>query len=204
MNTMVLIQSGNTYMKFLGLTGIIIAGLCLSSCQTGNIELDNAGSSDLMVTLDDGVQFQMKAGSFQRIELEKNSPHKISIQDPAHETSRTETFRVEEGGLINLASTQYVIWTELYGSSERRREDLKEDYFEVAGEKLFGDFQFLPRKNDPQPHIYYESQWDYGLDEDFPEDLLGWKITNKKAIPKRKIYREEELKEEYFRLLKAQ
>ena len=169
-----------------------LAALLLGTmgCNQGNIELDNAGEVPLQVVIDE-LPYQMPAKSFQRIELEPGR-HRLVVRDMEGNVKGDTTFSVIEGGLINLAHHPYYIWVDLYGDATLRDQQLEEEWVTIGNESFFGQFEPV----DSMPY-YVEQRWDYGLDQDFPADLYGWKITQEKWIIKRKLFREEGLVDAY-------
>ncbi|GAB4415050.1 MAG: hypothetical protein OHK0039_23390 [Bacteroidia bacterium] len=157
--------------------------------------MDNNGDQPLIVTIDE-LTYRMQPHAYQRIELEAGT-HVLTIKEEAGRVIDTDTFQVIEGGLLNLAKTNYLIWVDLYGDPELRKTILQEDWIEIGNQSYFGQFEPVD-----VGAYYVESKWDYGLDEDFPEDLLGWEISREKWIIKRKLFREDELVNAYNSLVK--
>ncbi|TAE55300.1 MAG: hypothetical protein EAZ89_05745 [Bacteroidetes bacterium] len=160
--------------------------LVFSACSQGNVDLDNAGSSTLHATVDE-LKYILPPRTYLRIKLEKG-PHTLVVNDSSGKTLEQTTFRIEEGGLLNLAKANYIIWTDLYGDPALRPQKLKEDWLEIGKNTYFGEFERL----DPSL-LYVEQKWDYPLTEPFPDDLLGWEISKEKWIVKRKLFREPDL-----------
>ena len=167
----------------------------LSGCNKGNVDLDNAGDQPLTVVIDN-IPYFMPAGSYKSISLEKGD-HSLEIKDESGNSLRDTTVNIAEGGLINVAATTYYIWTDLYGDPALKESKLREDWIKIGNQSFFGEF--YPVGED---QIYVEKQWDYGLSEDFPEDLLGWKISSEKFLIKSKLYRADQLVEAYNSLSK--
>jgi hypothetical protein len=159
-------------------------------CQAGNVDLDNAGTEDLTVLID-GQPYEMKAGAYRSIHLERGK-HELEIRSASGELKKETSFSVDIGGLINLGETRYYIWTDLYGENELRRTKLKEEWTQIGDKRLYGDFTVIESDQN-----WVERRWDYGLNEEFPEDLLGWKPTNEKYIIKSKLFRQEDLLKTY-------
>jgi hypothetical protein len=166
------------------------AWLLLLGCDQGNIEMDNAGEEDLRVVIDE-LAYSMPAGSFQRIDLESGL-HTLTIKGEDGKILDEQTFSVVEGGLLNLAKSTYYIWVDLYGEASLRDEVLSETWIEIGNESFFGEFERVPAEK-----LYVERKWDFGLEEPFPDDLYGWKITQDKWIIRRKLFREQELIQAY-------
>ncbi|MEM7368244.1 MAG: hypothetical protein AAF587_06545 [Bacteroidota bacterium] len=174
---------------------LILATLAWGGCNQGNIDMDNSSDQDLIVNIDE-LSYNMKAGQYTRIQLDKGV-HKLVLQDEEGKVLEEESFRVYEGGLLNLGKNNYLIWVDLYGDPELRKSKLEEDWLDIEGDSYFGQFERL----DPSK-IYVERKWDYGLDDAFPDDLLGWQMTQERWIIKRKLFRESEFIEAYKSLVK--
>ncbi|MEL6653825.1 MAG: hypothetical protein AAFQ87_23765, partial [Bacteroidota bacterium] len=166
-----------------------------------NVELDNDSESTLIVKLDE-LSYRMNPGGYLAIQLEPGL-HQITVTDQeSDEELKSETFEVKNGGLINLGEAQYYIWADLYGNQALKAEklniqDLVIESKDEKGKKIkttyTGDFQPLPTDQ-----LYIESQWDYGLGEDWPSRL--WDIVPKedKFKVRRKLYREQGLIDYYM------
>ncbi|MEZ4775392.1 MAG: hypothetical protein R3D00_19565 [Bacteroidia bacterium] len=175
---------------------LLLVGVCMTlGCNRGNIDMDNAGKEPIEVTID-AISYTMAPGQYQRIRLEKGR-HLLKIKRKDATEAEETDFRVVEGGLLNLANSNYLIWTDLYGDPMLRESKLEEEWIEIDGHDYRGEFEKL------DPTVYYiEKKWDYGLGEDFPDDLLGWEMGNEKYIIKRKLFRQEELIQAYNALVK--
>ncbi|MDX2249836.1 MAG: hypothetical protein SF052_23835 [Bacteroidia bacterium] len=184
MNFRVLLLVGLSMMGFLG-------------CNQGNIDMDNAGDEALEVSIDE-LSYDMAPGQYQRIKLEKGR-HLLKIKRKTEDGEKIveADFRVVEGGLLNLAKTNYLVWTDLYGDPMLRESKLEEEWIEIDGHDYRGEFEKLDTAQ-----FYIEKKWDYGLGEDFPDDLLGWEMGKEKYIIKRKLFRQEELIQAYNALVK--
>lgn len=173
----------------------IFTWLSLLACNQGNIEMDNAGEQPLRVVIDE-LAYQMPAGSFKRVELEAGR-HTVTIENTEGKILDEGEFTVVEGGLLNLARTPYYIWVDLYGEASLREDKLKETWIEIGNESFFGEFEKISPEN-----LYVERRWDFGLDEEFPDDLYGWKITQDKWLIRRKLFREQGLIDAYKDMVK--
>lgn len=172
---------------------LLLLLLTASACTQANIDLDNAGDQALSITVDE-ITYPLKAGAYQKLQLEPG-PHRVIVKDSNGKTLEEETFNVKEGGLLNVAREEYYIWTDLYGDPSMKEEHLKEDWLKIGNQSYFGEFTVVEPEN-----IYIEKRWDYDLDEDFPNDLLGWQFTEDKYIIKSKLFREQQLIEAYNKL----
>ena len=175
---------------------LLAVGILLSwGCNQGNIDLDNDGDAPLIVVIDE-LSFQMESRSYKSIELAKGA-HNLTLKDSTGKVLDEFTFRVLEGGLINLAKSEYLIWVDLYGDPNLRDTELKEDWITMGDNSFFGQFEQL----DPSI-LYVEKKWDFGLSESFPNDLLGWQMTEERWIIKRKLFRKSDFIEAYNSLVK--
>ena len=164
-------------------------------CQTGNVELDNGGDAILQVTVDE-LTYRMGPADYRQIRLEAGV-HSIIIQDVDGKTLEEGTFEVIEGGLINVAKSTYYIWVDLYGDAAQRKAQLNEQWLDIGNESFYGEFEVI----EPD-RLYVEKKWDYGLSDDFPDDVYGWKMTDQKWVIKRKLFREAELLNAYKEMVK--
>jgi len=171
------------------------------ACEEGNIDLDNAGEEDLVVQIDE-VKLNMPSDSYKNIKLDPGL-HTLVIKDISGKVLDESRFKVLQGGLINLAKAPYVVWTELYGSSNLKKEKLKLDYYEIetekGTEKIWGEF----KKIEPES-FYVEKTWDYGLDQPFDDHLWRLDLIQEKYVIMRKLFRENELLAEYKALQEKQ
>ena len=174
---------------------LFLSALAWVGCNQGNIDLDNASDQDLIVQIDE-LTIEMQKGTYKQIQLD-NGMHKLSLQDASGKVLEETSFKVYEGGLLNLGKTNYLIWVDLYGDPELRKTQLDEDWMDIGNQSFFGQFERL----DPSK-IYVEKKWDYGLDEAFPDDLLGWQMTQERWIIKRKLFRQTEFVDAYNALVK--
>ncbi|MEL6133071.1 MAG: hypothetical protein AAFR59_06860, partial [Bacteroidota bacterium] len=167
---------------------ILLLTLSLFGCSSGNVDLDNAGDQDLTVQIDELV-FKVPAGSYKLITLDPGR-HSLTIKDKAGNVlDDQKTFTLIEGGLINLAKSDYIIWTELYGDMELRKTKLNEEWFKVGEESpIYGEFEQL-RDTDIE-RIYVEKRWDFGLSESFPETLTQFSPIEEKFVIRKKLFRE--------------
>lgn len=167
----------------------------LSGCKKGNVDLDNGGDQPLTVIIDN-IPYFMAAGAYKNITLETGE-HTVEIRNEEGNTLKDTVISVSEGGLLNLAQAPYYIWTDLYGDPVLKETKLREDWIKIGNQNFFGEFYEIESNQ-----LYVEKQWDYGLNEEFPEDLLGWKISSEKYLIKSKLYRADQLVEAYNSLAK--
>ena len=164
-------------------------------CQNGNVILDNAAGTSIALTVDDEKYF-VEAGGRQKIQLDPGV-HLLKIRGKDAEALEEVSFTVDEGGVLNLALSDYYIWTDLYGDPKLKALHLNQTDFVIDKKKYYG--QFVRLKSDDR---YIEKIWDYNLDENFPSDIIGYEFTEEKYIIKSKIFREKELIEAYNALVK--
>ncbi len=181
-------------MRIKGLILLFSLSFFLLACDKGNIDLDNAGEEDLRVQIDE-IKYDMPSNSYKNLSLDPGL-HTLVIRDDQGKVLDESRFTVEEGGLVNLGKSAYVIWTELYGASELRKEKLELAYYEIETDdgiqKIWGEFE----KIEPE-ELYVEARWDYGLSEPFKDHLWRLDLIQEKYVILRKLFREKELLEEY-------
>ncbi|MEM6342500.1 MAG: hypothetical protein AAF927_01420 [Bacteroidota bacterium] len=190
----------------LSLICLFALAACDEFAEQTNIDLDNDSESTLIVSLDE-LTYRMNPGGHVALKLEPGF-HKITIIDQADDKElESTTFEVKKGGLINLAKAQYYVWSDIYGNQALKEEklniqDLVIESKDEKGKKIkttyTGDFEKLPTDQ-----IYIETQWDYGLVEDWPSRL--WDIVPKedKFKVRRKLYREQGLIDYYMSRVSA-
>ncbi len=174
---------------------LISLSTLFSTCGTGNVDLDNAGGQPYEVIVGN-QSYMMAPHEYKSITLEKGT-HTLVIKNELGEVVSDTLIQVIEGGLINTARANYYIWTDLYGDPSLKEEKLDEDWTEIEDQTFFGEF--YPLESDK---LYIEKRWDYGLQEAFPEDLLGWKLARDKYLIKSKVFRSQDLVEAYTALAK--
>ena len=138
----------------------------------------------------------MAPHSYKSIALDRG-PHTLIIKNEIGELVADTLIQVIEGGLINIARADYYIWTDLYGDPSLKEEKLDEDWTEIGDQTFFGEFYPLESNK-----LYIAKRWDYGLQEAFPEDLLGWKLARDKYLIKSKVFRSQDLVDAYNSLAK--
>jgi hypothetical protein len=173
---------------------LLLPALWLGACEKGNVELDNSSDQTLRIAIDE-LRYSVGPNSFAKVEL-PTGPHRVTVRNEANEIIADTTIRIIEGGLINLAGGEYLIWTDLYGNPELRKTKLNEEWIDIGDQSYFGEFERV----DPE-QLYVEREWDYGLEEPFPKDLLGWEMTQEKWVIKRKLFREADLVDAYTSLV---
>ena len=179
---------------FLIVTLLSLSSL-LSTCGGGNVDIDNSGEIPLEVIIGNETH-HMPPNTIKSIDLERGN-YSIVVRDTEGQILSDTLFQVMEGGLINLAQGEYYIWTDLYGDPALKEDKLDEDWTEIGDQTFFGEFYPLESSK-----LYIEKRWDYGLQENFPEDLLGWKLAQEKYLIKSKVFRSEDLVNAYTNLAK--
>ena len=172
--------------KITGLIVILVLAVGLMSCEEeGNVLIDNSGEAQLQVMVD-AVAYNMPAGSHIRVQLEPGL-HSYSIKDESGEVQEEGSFTVIEGGLLNAAKEEYLIWAEWYGDMSMKETTLKQEWIKVDDIEIFGEFERISGED-----TYLEKRWDQNIDEDLPESVMAWELTDKRWVIKRKIFRLEE------------
>ena len=172
--------------KITGLIVILVLAVGLMSCEEeGNVLIDNSGEAQLQVMVD-AVAYNMPAGSHIRVQLEPGL-HSYSIKDESGEVQEEGSFTVIEAGLLNAAKEEYLIWAEWYGDMSMKETTLKQEWIKVDDIEIFGEFERISGED-----TYLEKRWDQNIDEDLPESVMAWELTDKRWVIKRKIFRLEE------------
>ena len=174
---------------------LISLSALLNTCGGGNIDLDNSGDTPYEVVIGN-ESYIMAPHSYKSIALE-SGPHTLIIKNEIGDVVADTLIQVIEGGLINIARADYYIWTDLYGDPSLKEDKLDEDWTEIGDQTFFGEFYPLESNK-----LYIEKRWDYGLQEAFPEDLLGWKLARDKYLIKSKVFRSQDLVDAYNSLAK--
>lgn len=178
---------------------IFLLPLCfLIACGGGNVDLDNAGTEALKVTLD-GQLYLLKAGERENIKLEPGL-HSIQIADLKNEVLKDTAFQLLDGGLINIAGGEYLIWKDIFSSEATiafRKEALKQEKLTINRKVYELEYEMLPANR-----LFIENKWDYGLTESFPKKVYGWEIDkDQKYMIKSKLVRLDEFEKVYMEVL---
>lgn len=166
-------------------------------CSEGNVVLDNASDEKRTLVLD-GTTYELGANSSQIIELATGS-HTLSIQDAEGESVQEGEFESQAGGIVNVGEHSYIIWKQFYGQDPQLREKyLNEGELEVDGMTFQGDFNVLD-----STQLYIEQDWDYGLEENFPQKRFKLPVTTdeQKYVTKKKVVRKKDFLEAYKALV---
>ena len=120
----------------------LLAGFLMSCEEKGNVLIDNSGDQQLQVMVD-AVAYNMPVGSSIRVQLEPGL-HTFSIKDESGEVQEEGSFSVVEGGLLNAAKEEYLIWAEWYGDMSMKESTLKQEWIKVDDIEIFGEFERIP------------------------------------------------------------
>lgn len=163
---------------------IILTALLLLGCSSGNVVLDNPGSETATFTFDGGDSHEVAAGERTSISLEPGS-HQVAISVGDSAVADT-SFDLKDGGIVHSGQSRYVIWKQLYGLQNDRATLLNERWADLDSIRVFGDFTIY----EPE-WVFIESNWDYGLEEDFPESKTMY-ITEDFQIES-KVFRSQDM-----------
>ncbi len=170
--------------------GVLVGVMILSGCSRGNLYIDNSGSENLKIELD-GQAFSLEAGAGMMIKS-GSGQHRLRVMDENKALRKDTLFTLQKGGLINLAAKRYVKWNELYGDEKYRNDKLSSQKIEYESWIFTGDFTEYDSLR-----LFIEKDWDYDLDQPFPEGKIGWDLPNgEKYVIKSKIYRMEDFVKE--------
>lgn len=163
--------------------------LAIASCG-GNVVLDNAKPVGVTFSID-GEDHTLAAGGSETISLKEGS-HKVRITEEGGTLVIDTTVSVREGGILQ-SGTPYVVWRLLYGMQDKRSKLLNEREVEVDSVLYVADLDIHPARQ-----VYFEKNWDLGLQESLP-DAKTLYITSDYKIHI-KVFRQEDFKDEYLRL----
>lgn len=156
--------------------------LLMASCSK-NVQLDNPGNAEVLFSVD-GTEYRVPAKSTLEADI---APGRHALEIVAHggDVIADTTIEITEGGLLHSGASQYIIWRQLYGLQDNRKELLNEEWLQLDSMKVMGDFKLYPKD------VYYiESSWDTGILEDLPKESTLY-ITSDFVI-KSKIFRLED------------
>ncbi len=140
----------------------MFTALLLLGCSSGNVVLDNPGAETATFTFDGGESHTVEANGQTSISLEAGS-HQVAVK-LGDSTVADTTFDLKNGGIVHSGQSRYVIWKQLYGLQNDRATLLNERWADLDSIRVFGDFTIY----EPE-WIFFEENWDYGLDDEFPE-----------------------------------
>lgn len=163
----------------------ILTGALLSCEPDGNLLIDNSGEEACQVVVD-AVAYNMPAGSNIRTTLEPGI-HTYTIKNAEGKVRDEGSFTLTEAGMINAAGEKYLIWAEWYGDMSMKETTLKQEWIKVGDIEIFGEFERISGED-----TYLEKRWDQDIDEDLPESVMAWELTDKRWVIKRKIFRLQE------------
>lgn len=154
----------------------------LFSCEEDNVLIDNSGEEALQVSVD-AIAYNMPPNSNVRMMLEPGL-HSFVIKGEDQEIIEEGSFQVVEGGLLNVSKGEYLIWAEWFGDQSQKETTLKQEWIKVDDIEIFGEFDRID-----DGAVYIEKRWDYSVDEELPESVRAWELTDKRWVIKRKIFR---------------
>ena len=141
---------------------IFLTALLLLGCGGGNVVLDNARTEAVTFSFKGGETVEVEAEGRSSIDLEPGT-HEVEIKLGDSVVADT-SFKLKTGGIVHSGGSRYVIWKQLYGLQNDRATLLNEKWVEVDSIRVYGDFTVY----EPE-WIFLEENWEYGLDDDFPE-----------------------------------
>lgn len=152
----------------------ILASLLLMACggPKGNVYIDNGGDEPLTVVLDQS-RYDLQPGQRSLIEVEPGS-HQIRVAGQDGKFTRDTTVQIVEGGLINPASAEFLVWKEVFAPNstlELRKQLLKPEKLKINNFVYEVEYSSLPTSQ-----LYVEKAWDLGLNEIFPKSVQGWEF----------------------------
>ncbi|MDP5171796.1 MAG: hypothetical protein NWR72_16225 [Bacteroidia bacterium] len=169
---------------------IVAVAALMSSCEKDNVLIDNGGEEKLTVVVN-AITYTMPPKTSFRVQLEPGT-HSFSIKGEDGKELEEGRFQVTEGGLLNAAKTEYLIWAEWYGDPSKKEETLKQEWIKVDDLEIYGEFIRIPGED-----IFVEKQWDYSIDEELPESVQAWEMGSKRWVIKRKLFRLDDAMQHY-------
>ena len=167
---------------------LLLLTLLVTAC--GNVEIDNSSDRSVNVKIGEDA-YTLAPGSRQKVKVSAGD-QRLVISNSKGEVQSDTTIRIKEGGVINAGKGNYVIWRDLYGLQANRETLLNEEWIELDSVEYFGDFKLIDSS-----HVYVESNWSYGLEQNFPnsQKLMIFKDF---AIES-KVFRQSDFVSEYNR-----
>jgi hypothetical protein len=151
----------------------ILFVLVFAACgPKGNVYIDNGGEETLTVVLDQS-RYDLQPGQRSLIEVEPG-PHQIRVAGQDGKFTRDTTVQIVEGGLINPAGAEFLVWKEVFAPNstlELRKQLLKPEKLKIDNFVYEIEFTSLP-----SDQLYIEKSWDFGLNESFPKTVQGWEF----------------------------
>ncbi len=154
-------------------------------CEESNVLIDNAGEDKLTVLID-AVTYTLPPKSHYRAFVEPGI-HTFSVKDAEGKALDEGSFQLENGGLFNAAKAEYLIWSEWFGDMARKDSVLKQEWIKVEEMEIFGEFERIAGES-----LYVEQRWDFSVDEEMPESVRAWELTDKRWVVKKKLFRLED------------
>ena len=195
-NSLIYVHLG--IMKPTQLLCLTLLATSLFSCTTGNVDIDNGSTERLTITIDYTDTHSMEPGSYKMVDL-PSGVHHILVEDADGNARIDKKITVKEGGLLNVGGSEYYIWTDLYGNPGLKPDKLEEKWVDIGGKSFYGEFYRLDNQD-----LYTEKRWDFGLNQSFPDDLLGWQwqMSKEKYLIRSKLFRDDQLITAYNSLVK--
>lgn len=165
----------------------------LSACTSffnNEIIIDNDDFSTMHLTVDGKTQ-ELAGYTTLTLKLPKGEHEFTAVIEG--EAIFDSTITIKENGLVNLMKNTYVVWHDLYLKNpdeyeKYATEALKNEDVKIAN-KLYEDVQFEVYEGD----VFIPKNWDFGLDEEWPEEV---DFSGEYAV-KGKIYRLIDLEESW-------
>ena len=179
---------------------LLLIGSFLTSCSPeGNVYIDNGGEETMTVVVDN-IRHDLQPGQRVLVQLEPG-PHRVTVAGPDGKIRSEENIQVVEGGLINAAGAEFLIWKEVFApqsSLEFRKTLLKPEKLKI--DKLVYEVEYTML---PQDQLYIEKIWDLGLEESFPKTVHGWELeAEKQYMFKTLLVRKSDFPEVYMKAAK--
>ncbi len=175
---------------------VLILSCCwlLTACGS-NVDLDNAGTEALRVSIGDQLHL-VEAGKRVALSLKKGAHH-IQVKNLGGQVVKDTTINVVKGGLINLAGGEYLVWKDIFSPQSTvafRKQLLNTQELKIDQTVYDIEYAMLP-----QNQFFVEQYWDYRLDEPFPKTVHGWELEGDNMYMfKTKLVRLDEFKEVYL------
>ena len=164
-------------------------------CQKkGNIYIDNSGKTPV-IALVNGQSYKIPPMQGVRLEL-KAGTHEVRVNNEVNQPLKEGKISIEKGGVINAGNTPYILWTDLYGDPQLKKEKLREDWLTLDGTQFYGEFKLWD-----STQLYIEKVWDYGIEQAFPVERMGWSTQSKdRYIIRTKIFSKPQFITEYLKM----
>lgn len=139
--------------------------LLLTGCGE-KVLLDNGTAQTWVVRLDDNT-LRIAPESSLEMRLDKG-PHTLQYRpSDSASTDTSVSFDIQGEMFIHAPGSRYLIWKDLYGSQEKRKELLNEEIFEWDSAEYRVDVTWL----DTQQVVHLRT-WDYSVDQPFDDKII--------------------------------